>query len=53
MFGVENDANFVIKCLLTKNGGVVSIVFMLGTVYLFATLINVSEIGYVRSLTPS
>ena len=47
MFGVNNDLNFVIKCLLTKSGGVVSITFMLGTVYLFATLINVSENGYV------
>lgn len=52
MFGVENDLNFVIKCLLTKYGGQVAVIFMLGTMFLFATLINVSEIGYVKSLNP-
>lgn len=52
MFGVENNINFVIKCLLTKRGEYFSICFMLGTMYLYATLINVSEIGYVLTLKP-
>lgn len=52
MFGTKNDINFIIKCILTKHGDYFTICFMLGTMFFFATLINVSEIGYVKSLKP-
>lgn len=51
MFGVQNNLKFVIKCLLTKKGDQVASMFLIGTILFFAVLVNVSELGYLSSLS--
>lgn len=46
MFGFDNDLTFIIKCILSQNGEIFVFCLMVGGMFFFATLINVSEIGY-------
>lgn len=53
MFGVKNDIQFVIKCILEENGIFFSLFLIFFGVFFFATLINVTEIGFSISLHES
>lgn len=50
MFGFSNDILFVAKCILKDYGLAFVFLLMLLGMFFFATLINVSEIGYFLSL---
>lgn len=52
MFGFDNDILFIIKCILAKQGGLFVFCTIISIMFYFATLLNISEIGYVLSLEP-
>lgn len=46
MYSVQNDIQFVAKCILDQIGIIFSVFLIFFGVFFFATLINVTEIGY-------
>ena len=52
MFGFDNDTLFIIKCILSKNGGIFVFCTIIAIMFYFATLLIITEIGYVLSLLP-
>ena len=46
MFGLDNNMTFIITCILSQNGELFVTCMLFGGIFFFATLINVSEIGY-------
>ena len=53
MFGFNNDMTFIIKCILSQNGEIFVFCLMVSGMFFFATLINVSEIGYYSATKES
>jgi hypothetical protein len=53
MFGIKNNINYVLKCIISKNSFIFAAIIVFGGVFFFATIINFSEIGYYTSLKPS
>jgi len=52
MFGIKNDINYVLKCIISKNSFVFAAIIVVGGLVFFATIINITEIGYYTSLNP-
>lgn len=52
MFGIKNDINYVLKCIISKNSFIFAAIIVVGGLVFFATIINITEIGYYTSLDP-
>jgi hypothetical protein len=52
MFGIKNDINYVLKCIISKNSFTFAAIIVVGGLVFFATIINITEIGYYTSLSP-
>ncbi len=52
MFGFQNDTLFIVKCILAKHGEMFVLFLLVGGMFFFSTLINVSEIGLFLHLNP-
>lgn len=52
LFRFDNDIIFIVKCMLSKNGGTFVFLMLISIMFYFSTLFNIAEIGAVLSLEP-